>query len=103
MIVTLLHDTSILCSCHRACLLRRLAGPWQLHVQRPFDLADDLYNWDGLAVLELHHPHLYVNLSRKVLLLYLPGQQQPIEQNRQAEGVHRNHNALVNGIGINIV
>ncbi len=57
----------------------------------------------ALPFSNLHHPHLYVNLSRKVLLLYLPGQQQPVKQNQQAEGVHRDHDAPVVGIGINIV
>jgi hypothetical protein len=57
----------------------------------------------ALPFSNLHHPHLYVNLSRKVLLLYLPGRQQPVEQNRQAEGVHRDHDAPVFGIGISIV
>jgi hypothetical protein len=59
----------------------------------------------GTALLfsNLHHPHLYSNLSRKVLLQYLPGQQQPVEKNRQAKGVHRNHDTPVVGIGINIV
>jgi hypothetical protein len=56
-----------------------------------------------LPFLNLHHPHLYVDLSRKVLLLYLHGRQQPVKQNRQAEGVHHNHDAPVVGIGINIV
>jgi hypothetical protein len=57
----------------------------------------------ALPFSNLHHPHLYVNLSRKVLLLYLPGQQQPVERDRQAEGVHRDHDGPVVGIGINIV
>ncbi len=57
----------------------------------------------ALPLSNFHHPHLYVNLSCKVLLLYLPGQQQPVKQNRQAKGVHRNHDAPVVGIGINIV
>jgi hypothetical protein len=56
MFATLLHNASILRSCHRACLLRRLAGPWQLHVQHPFDLANDLYDWDGLAILKPPSP-----------------------------------------------
>jgi hypothetical protein len=57
----------------------------------------------ALPFSNLHHLHLYINLSCKVLLLYLPGQQQPVEQNRQAKGVHRNHDAPVARIGINIV
>jgi hypothetical protein len=57
----------------------------------------------ALPFLNLHHPHLYINLSCKVLLLYLPGRQQPVEQNRQADDVHHNHNAPVVKIGINIV
>ncbi len=57
----------------------------------------------ALQFLNLHHLHLYVNLSRKVLLLYLPGRQQPVKQNRQAEGVHRDHDAPVVNIGISIV
>jgi hypothetical protein len=56
-----------------------------------------------LPFSNLHHPHLYINLSRKVLLLYLPGRQQPVEQNRQAEGVHRDHDAPVVRISVNIV
>jgi hypothetical protein len=56
MLITLLHDASILRSCHRACPLRHLAGPWQLNVQRPFDLANDLYDWDRLAILEPPSP-----------------------------------------------
>jgi hypothetical protein len=103
MFVTLLHDASILCSCHRACLLCHLAKPWQLTSNVLLILPMICTIGMASPFLNLHHPHLYVNLSCKVLLLYLPGQQQPVERNRRAKGVHRNHNALVVGIGMNIV